>query len=201
MRGVRCSRFGVSVVALVATAVVATAHGAAPVDGDRLDRAVVVAAAGGVSVHGRTTTFAQAGAEAVATLLRVFYTGNGTWNVCDDGSCGTSNQDWGVDSLTYALYLRWATARDAAVVAPLQALIATAPVYGAPCGSRPCAWSDMPEWDAVAAEREYEVTGDPQALVRAREDFAYVEDAAVFARGACPRIRYQQPEGEDNRLK
>ncbi len=40
------------------------------------------------------------------------------------------------------------------------------------------------------------------AAVRlARAAFAYVEDAQVFARGACPEIRYQQPEGEANQLK
>ncbi len=83
----------------------------------------------------------------------------------------------------------------------LKALIPTSPVYGAACSARPCGWSDVPAWDAIASLREYEVTRDPRALARAQAAFAYVEDAGVFALGACPRIRYQQPEGEANRLK
>jgi len=83
----------------------------------------------------------------------------------------------------------------------LRALIPTSPAYGSACTAPPCGWSDVPAWDAIASLREYEVTRDPRALARAEAAFAYVEGASVFALGACPRIRYQQPDGEANRLK
>jgi hypothetical protein len=59
----------------------------------------------------------------------------------------------------------------------------------------------VPEWDAIADVREYQVTHDPRALAKAKAAFAYVEQAQVFAVGACPDIRYQQPDGEANKLK
>ena len=68
---------------------------------------------------------------------------------------------------------------------------------GTTCSS----WSDVPEWDSIAASREYEVTRDPQALAKAKAAFRFVEDAKPFARGACPQIRYQQAEGGANHLK
>jgi hypothetical protein len=149
----------------------------------------------------RTTTFAALGARAESTLLHVFYAGNGLWNECDDGSCSRSNRDWGADSLTYALHLRWTATHGARLASALRALSATAPTHPAPCRSAPCGWSDVPEWDSIAASREYEATHDPRALAKAEAAFAYVEHSTVFATGACPRIRYQQPNGEGNRLK
>jgi glycosyl hydrolase family 76 len=148
-----------------------------------------------------TTTFAQVGAQAAATLLDTLYAGNGLWNQCGPPGCGLSNQDWGADSLTYALHLRWTSTHSRRIASVLRALIATAPDYGTPCEATPCGWSDVPAWDAIASLREYEVTNDARALARAKAAFAYVEDAKVFALGACPSIRYQQPDGEANRLK
>jgi hypothetical protein len=149
----------------------------------------------------RTTTFGALGAQAAATLLHVFYDGRGHWNQCGPPGCGASNRDWGVDSLTYTLYLRWTTTHDPRLRATLRALIATSPKYGEPCAARPCGWSDVPEWDAIASVREFQATRDPSALDKAEAAFAYVEGAAVFALGACPDIRYQQPAGEVNKLK
>jgi hypothetical protein len=150
-----------------------------------------------------STTYERAGDRAFSTLLRVFYAGNGLWRECTDPECGKSNQDWGVDSLTYALYLRWRTTRDPSVVPVMRALVATAPEYPAPCSSMPCSHgSDVAEWDAIAAVREYEATGrDPRALAKARAAFDFVERSRVFALGACPRILYQSPGGGSNHLK
>ncbi len=149
------------------------------------------------------TTFAEAGDRAVATLLHVYYAGNGLWNECDAPGCPQANGDWGADSLTYALYLRWQSTRDARVLPVLGALLRTAPTYSSPCDLPSCgSWSDVPEWDAIAALREYEALGrDPQALVKARAAYAFVEDGSAFALGACPDIRYQQPAGGGNDLK
>jgi hypothetical protein len=149
-----------------------------------------------------TTTFADAGDRAVATLIHVFYAGHGLWNECDAG-CGRSNQDWGVDSLTYALYLRWATTHDRSIVAIMRALISTAPRYAGPCPGLPYSgWSDVPEWDSIAASRAYEVTGhDSRALAKSEAAFAFVENAKVYELGACPQSRYQQPGGGANQLK
>jgi hypothetical protein len=148
-----------------------------------------------------TTTFAAAGNRAEDTLLHVWYAGNGQWRICDAPDCGKWNRDWGADALTYTFYLRWTATHDKRIASTLKALIPTSPEYGAPCESRPCGWSDVPAWDAIASMREYEVTHDSRALAKAKAGFAYVQDAKVFARGACPDIDYQQPEGEANQLK
>jgi hypothetical protein len=155
----------------------------------------------GASASAPTTTFAAAGHRAQHTLLHVWYAGKGQWRICDAPDCGKWNRDWGADALTNALYLRWTATRDKQLASTLRALIATSPDYGPPCESRPCGWSDVPAWDAIALLRAYEVTHDARALAKAKADFAYVEDAKVFARGACPEIDYQQPEGEANQLK
>jgi hypothetical protein len=103
---------------------------------------------------------------------------------------------------TALLVLRFETSHDPAVVPLLRLAVKAAVRWHAPCHELPCfAWSDVPAWDAIASLREYEVTRDPRALAKAQAAFAYVEDAKVFALGACPRIRYQQPEGEANKLK
>src|SRR5207245_312727 len=160
---------------------------------------IVPGAAAGAA--GPTTTFAAAGNRAVTTMLHVFYAGHGLWNSCDDPICGRSNVDWGVDSLTYTLALRWTTKHDPRIAATLKELLATAPMYPAPCQAKPCGWSDVPAWDSIAASREYEILHDPSALAKAEAAFAYVEDGKLFALGACPQIRYQQPNGEANHLK
>ena len=148
-----------------------------------------------------TTTFAAAGDRAVTTMLHVFYAGHGLWNACDNPICGRSNVDWGVDSLTYTLALRWTAKHDPRIATTLKELLATAPTYPAPCQAKPCGWSDVPAWDSIAASREYEILHDPSALAKAEAAFAYVEDGKLFALGACPQIRYQQPNGEANHLK
>ncbi|HZU82683.1 MAG TPA: hypothetical protein VE987_07195, partial [Polyangiaceae bacterium] len=148
----------------------------------------------------REPTYADYGDRAVAALERVLYTGAGTWRRCV-GSCGAGNRDWGDDSLTYTLYLRWSIAHEPSIGPIFAALSATAAVY-APCAGAACdAWSDMPEWDAIADEREFEVTGDPVALDRAKRAYASVRDSDAYSRGACPTVRYQQPLGGGGGLK
>jgi hypothetical protein len=148
-------------------------------------------------------SFASAGRQAVATLLHVYYAGGGLWRACNAPDCATGNSDWGDDSLTYALALRYGATHDQHLRTPLLALAGTAPTYGAPCTSPSgCAsWSDMPEWDAIALADVYEATGDPSALTKAEAAFAFVEESGAYALGACPRVRYQQPGGAGNHLK
>ncbi|HUA79923.1 MAG TPA: hypothetical protein VL997_06090 [Dyella sp.] len=148
-------------------------------------------------------SFRQAGAEAVDAMMRVFYTGDGKWRECAAADCHASNQDWGVDSMTYTLWLRWKTSSDPKISPIMGALEKTAPSYPAPCteGVACSSWSDVPEWDSIAASREYEVTHDPVALQKARAAFDFVEQAQVFARGACPAIDYQLADGGTNHLK
>src|SRR5438270_10889426 len=162
---------------------------------------VVVAAATPAAASPGSTTFASARAAAVATLLRVYGSG-GSWRLCDRPGCPAATTDWGVDSLTYALYLDWQTTRDPRVPRAMSALLRSAPVYGAPCTVPGCqSWSDVPEWDAIAALREYAVLHDPRALANAEKAYAFVQDGDAFARGACPDIDYQQPAGGANKLK
>jgi hypothetical protein len=101
------------------------------------------------------------------------------------------------------LALRHATTHDATLLAPLRALTASAPTYPAPCASPDgCeSWSDVPEWDAIALADEYQATGDPTALAKARAAFAFVEQSGAYGGGACPSVHYQQPGGRDNQLK
>jgi hypothetical protein len=148
-------------------------------------------------------TYGQAGDQAVATLLHVFYAGHGLWRECDAPGCQTANQDWGVDSLTYALHLRWEITHDPALVPVLKALAASAPLYSGPCLHRPCgAWSDVPEWDAIAAMDEYDATGrDPTPLAKALAAYHFVDDSVDFALGACPGVRFQRPFGTGGGLK
>ncbi len=148
------------------------------------------------------TTFAQAGSEALQTLLRVYYSGNGLWNQCNSPNCAQANSDWGADSLTYALYLSSATKPDSSIPPVMSALTATAPNYPGPCTIPSCgSWSDVPQWDTIADIREYEVTRDPQALAKAEAAFEFAEGSNAYALGACPDIRYQQPSGQLNHLK
>jgi hypothetical protein len=142
--------------------------------------------------------------QAVATLVNVFYAGNGSWRTCTDPSCKTANTDWGVDSLTYTLFLRSESATDPSTAATMSALAAGAPSYPAPChglAGIACTWSDVAEWDAVAELREYAVTKDPSVLQRAISAFQAVEGSEIYALGACPAIRYQQPFGYLDHLK
>jgi len=164
--------------------------------------AVAVASFPAAGAGGGGTTFAAAGSAALQTLLGTYYGGDGTWSECNAAGCPHSNSDWGVDSLTYVLWLRWQLAHDGSIPPVMSALAAAAPGYDGACSLPSCgSWSDVPEWDAIAAAREYQVTGDPQALAKAEAAFRFVEDGDAFTLGACPDVRYQQPAGQLNHLK
>jgi len=151
----------------------------------------------------RAATFTTAGRRAEATLLHVYYAGGGLWRKCNSPKCPTVDRDWGVDSLTFTLALRFRATRDRRLLAPLRALAGTSPLYPAPCTSASTcsSWSDVPEWDAIALLDDYAATGDRAALAKAETAFAFVEQSSVYALGACPRIDYQQPGGGANLLK
>lgn len=135
------------------------------------------------------------------TLLRSWYD-EGRWRLCSTNECAKRNQDWGADALTYDLYLRWETTHDDALKPYFAALTATAPHYGEPCRTTACGqWSDVPSWDALAALRDYAVTGEPLALEKAKAAYRMVDASPVYAAGACPEIRYQLPYGGENKLK
>jgi hypothetical protein len=151
---------------------------------------------------GSRETFSAAGANATEALLDVFYAGGGRWQLCSDGLCGKPDDDWGADSLTFALVLREQTTQDPHLIPVLAALAAAAPSYPAPCEGAKCtALSDIPEWDTIALAREYEATHDPADLAKAEAAFQFVQGSTVFSLGACPDIRYQQPYGGSNHLK
>lgn len=146
-------------------------------------------------------SFAQAGTHATATLLDVFYAGDGRWRACNDADCRQANSDWGVDSATDALYLRWLTTHDEQIRPVVARLLDAGPQYPT-CGEHGCStWSDTPEWDAVTYMREYQVLGDPRALERAKAAYAFVEQSHAFALGACPGIRYQHPQPSEFHVK
>ena len=113
--------------------------------------------------------------------------------MCVPAICNQTNTDWGADSLTYSLYLHWKLTGDRGVAPIMNALTGTARRYTAADGK----WSDIPEWDAIADIREYQVTGNMTALIDAKSAFEVVgsEDSASFAAGACPSIDYQRPHG------
>jgi len=142
-------------------------------------------------------TYAALAASAVSVLEHGYYAGAGLWNMCLPARCHRKNFDWGADSLTYALYLHWQLTHDRRVRPIMRALARTAARYG-PAGY---GWSDVPEWDAIADIREYQVTGDPAALAKAKAAFAVVDRTAGFASGACPSVDYQRPNGGPDRLK
>jgi len=142
------------------------------------------------------STFATASDAALATLLHVDYAGGGRWRMCDRTGCPEAVTDWGADGLTYALWLRWQASRDPELAALGKDLAAALPDYTGGCDLPACAgWSDVPEWDAIAAVRDFEPSRDPKALARAEAAFAYVQNGDAFSLGACPDVRYQQPGG------
>ncbi|HEV2618766.1 MAG TPA: hypothetical protein VGU23_02385, partial [Acidobacteriaceae bacterium] len=136
-----------------------------------------------------------------------FWAGGG-WHLCvnraDNGGngCGTTDQDWGADSLTYSLWLHWTTTKGGSV-APIMASItsnATNYANSANWGG----WSDVPMWDSIAGVREYQVTGNSQALTNAENAFAFVDSdwgSNDFASGFCPQIHYQHPHAGGGGLK
>lgn len=143
-------------------------------------------------------TFAQAGASAAGTMTQTWFEPGGRWKMCLQ-QCKANNTDWGADNLTYALFLRWFTTHDEALVPYFRDLERSAPLYGPPCRNlQTCdadAWSDVPMWDSIAASRDFAVTGDAAALAKAKAAFSFVDGSAVYASGACPAIAFQRPGG------
>jgi hypothetical protein len=148
-------------------------------------------------------TFSDAAAQAQATLMNVFYDGNGSWRECNDVDCTATDSDWGADSATYSLYLRWMKAPQPSIRATMTELLDNGPAYGAPCASAPCpAWSDTPAWDAVAFMREGDAARDEvRALRRAQAAVNFVEQSAAFAGGACTGVPYQQAQPNTSHVK
>src|SRR5215470_1788780 len=56
--------------------------------------------------------YADRAARVIRLLETSFYNGTGLWHMCIPAGCFTKNRDWGADSLTYVLYLRWVLERD-----------------------------------------------------------------------------------------
>ncbi|HZO92446.1 MAG TPA: hypothetical protein VFB22_01660 [Candidatus Baltobacteraceae bacterium] len=142
------------------------------------------------------TTFGDMGREAAAALRERWYAGKGAWHRClPAGHCGTASRDWGAYSLTEALFLYWLTTGDASVTPVFQEIADVNPGYG-PCRGGCREWSDVPLWDARAALDAYIVTRDRGALAKAVEDYTSVTSSDLYARGRCPEIDYQRPNGE-----
>ena len=154
----------------------------------------------------RPRTYADYGQQAISSLLADFYS-NGYWKKCLSG-CTAYNTDWGVDSLTETLFLRWSiNHHDPSVLEYLNALAATAPTWQPPCQTlHGCAqpWSDQPLWDSVALGHEYEAAGRANLTMLFKEQAAFHvvdgADPSVYLFGACPSIPYQLPGGT-NQLK
>jgi hypothetical protein len=147
-------------------------------------------------------TFAEASNDALATMSSLYFD-SGAWQYCAPTSCfiGAGDMDWGADSMTYALWLRWNLNKDPSIASMMTALDSNGPHYGK-CTAATCTnWSDVPMWDSVAASREYQVSGAATALARAKESFDFVDTATEFSLGACPTIFYQQPGGGANLYK
>ncbi|MDP9065600.1 MAG: hypothetical protein M3O06_07040 [Pseudomonadota bacterium] len=145
------------------------------------------------------TTFVEQGAAAFESQKREFYNSVGTWSMCAPATCGITVTDWGADSMTLALYLRWLTTGDPSVVPMMAALADRQATYQPGSNQR----SDVPLADSVVQSRAYAVTHDPKALGRAKAGFAYIDSwqASAFARGACPSISYREANGGNNHLK
>jgi hypothetical protein len=157
--------------------------------------ASLLATAGASVASAAPRTFAERAAAAAAVMKSALYT-SGAWRACTPKSgCGTRYKDWGADAMTYALHMRGRTASDPDVVPMMRALNATGPTYGTCTAAKCPSWSDTPLWDAIAALREHQVTGEASALARARQGFDFVDLATRFALGACPTINYQRPGG------
>jgi hypothetical protein len=147
------------------------------------------------------TTLGALGNAAMTTLRARLLVDQGRWNLCARTSCGTADSDWGADSLTGVLTLRWRAAHAPALVSFARALEHTAPRYPLCRGPGCPGWSDVPLWDAVAALQLYEVTGDTVALDLARAAYATVARTDRYAHGACPEIDDQRPFAEGGGLK
>ena len=157
--------------------------------------------AASVSEQEPARSFGSAADASLATLEHTVYQTPGRWNLCIPNTCGSAVRDWGADALTYTLFLRWKIAHDGSIRPLMSALAASAPSYRS-CRLPACGtWSDIPLWDSIALAREFEITRDSDALMKARRAFAYVDDSNAFARGACPAIDYQRPSGGHTALK
>jgi hypothetical protein len=138
-------------------------------------------------------------ATSIRLLEDTFYNGTGLWHMCTGMRCSTKNRDWGSDSLTYALWFRWSLTRDPTIPPLMRTLAETAHLWvPGDKGS-----SDTVMWDSIANSREYQVTGLPVALAKAKAAFAWVDSVMAdgFGSGACPEIDYQWPHGEGGNLK
>src|SRR5262245_44364969 len=91
--------------------------------------AVLLVAVSGASAREGAPTFGDAGRRATATLLGTWYAGSGLWRRCNAPDCEVGNADWGDDSLTYALALRYSATHDTRLLVPLRALVRTARRY------------------------------------------------------------------------
>jgi hypothetical protein len=144
---------------------------------------------------GAPMTFQEISDAALRDLLEVFYE-NGNWKLCAPTSCGIlpyDDFDWGADSLTAALYLRYTFDKDSSLVPIMNLLQANGATYETCTYSNCPTWSDVPLWDSIAFSHEHLVTQSNQALERAKGAFAYVDTATEFALGACPEIDFQIP--------
>jgi hypothetical protein len=148
-------------------------------------------------------TYSEAAAQAHSTLMQVFYAGNGSWRDCNTLGCRARDSDWGADSATYSLYLRWTTTHDPSIAFTMAQLLSNGPQYVDPCDGAPCpAWSDTPAWDAVAFMREAQVLGgDPRAIAKAKAALRYVEQSRAFQGGACTGVPFQLPQPNQSEVK
>ena len=147
------------------------------------------------------TTLGALGEGAMTTLRARLLVDQGRWSLCARTACGTADSDWGADSLTGVLTLRWRATHAPVLVPFARALEHAAPRYPVCRGPGCPGWSDVPLWDAVAALQLYEVTGDTVALDLARAAYASVAQSGRYAHGACPEIDYQRPFAEGGGLK
>lgn len=146
---------------------------------------------------GHGPTFADLAARSARVLEHTFYTGHGMWRMCDPSICNVKNRDWGADSLTNLLYLRWLVTGDRTVLPVLRALAQTARLWT----PGELASSDSVMWDAVAEARMYQATGSKIALAKAEAAVRWLGTVRGMNSGACPTVYYQWPYGERGRLK
>ncbi len=145
------------------------------------------------TVRVSSETFAGYGSDAIRKMTTSIATTDGRWRLCESG-CPAENRDWGADSFTYILALRWRATHDGSLLPFFDRLERTASSYTG-CTTPACGWSDVPEWDSIADSREYEATRNSAVLEKAKAAYAYGRNAKFFALGACPQIHYQLPYG------
>jgi hypothetical protein len=178
------------IVASLAVTAGALAAGSTAFSGDRGFEWHVALASGDYTARAATSE---------RLLERTFYNGTGLWHMCSGMRCSTKNRDWGSDSLTYSLWFRWSLTHDPAIPPLIRTLARTAHAW-APGDEGS---SDTVMWDSIADSREYQVTGSPMALAKAKAAFDWVDSVMAdgFGSGACPEIDYQWPHGHGGDLK